>query len=71
MITVYTSPTCTKCRILKSILDRNKVPFKENTDLSEIVGTPSLPVIKTSDGQILSYEDVIILMQNNALEGQH
>ena len=36
MITIYTQPTCGKCRVLKSKLDKLGIPYQENQNISEM-----------------------------------
>ncbi len=46
MITLYTSPVCVKCKIVKMELEKRNIPYEESTDYDFIMnkGFTSLPV---------------------------
>ncbi len=56
-VTVYSAPACVQCRILKNVLDRDKIPYEDvNIEedlglLSEMteLGFAGLPIIKFGD----------------------
>lgn len=56
MITVFTSPTCPKCKILKSKLEETGIKFEESQDYGRMQGLMSLPAIEQEDGTIMTFE---------------
>jgi len=56
MITVFTSPTCPKCKILKTKLQFLNIPFEESQDYDRMQGIMSLPAVEQADGTIMTYE---------------
>lgn len=50
-ITVYSQPTCSKCQVLKKILDSKKIDYKVESNMEKIleivkeVCTPELPIM--------------------------
>ena len=59
MITVFTSPTCSKCKILKTKLQSMDIPFVESQDYDRMQGLMSLPAVEQEDGTIMTYEDAM------------
>lgn len=56
MITVFTSPTCPKCKILKSKLKEKGIKFEESQDYGRMQGLMSLPALELEDGTLQTYE---------------
>lgn len=65
MIKIYTSPTCSKCNILKDIMNNAKIEFEETADYSDLkeLNITELPVLKTADGSIYSSNLAIAYVQ--------
>lgn len=59
-IIVYTSPTCGKCRMLKTRLQQKGINFIEKTDYEELSanGINELPVV-ILNGKFLKFEDIM------------
>lgn len=55
MVTIYTSPTCPACKVLKSKLDSKGISYTEETDLSKLEenNIVTLPVLEV-DGKLLT-----------------
>lgn len=55
MITLYTSDTCGICKVVKMKLAKKNIPYKNETDISDLVslGIKRLPVLKLEDGTIM------------------
>lgn len=52
MIKIYTSPSCGRCHVLKTKLDKLDIPYQESTDTDEILDkTPirELPIVLYDD----------------------
>lgn len=63
MITVYTSPNCIKCKILKSQLEGANINYAESENYNELPkGMLSLPVVKVDDA-FLTFELAIIWIE--------
>lgn len=56
MITIYTTETCPKCRILKKKLEEKGIEYEEFTDEAEMqrMGILSVPVM-TVDGKVMDF----------------
>lgn len=56
MITIYTTATCPKCRILKKKLDEKGIAYEEFTDEEEMqrMGILSVPVLSV-DGRLMDF----------------
>lgn len=65
MIKIYTSPTCSKCNILKDIMNNAKIEFEETADYSDLkeLNITELPALKTADGSIYSSNLAIAYVQ--------
>ena len=57
MITVYSSSTCPKCKVLKLKLEKAGIAYEANENMEEMeqLGFKSLPMMKLEDGQILDF----------------
>lgn len=60
MITVYTHPTCVKCKILKAKLQEYNMKYIESDNYDEIPDVRSLPMVRQSDGSFLTFEEAIL-----------
>lgn len=60
-MTVYTSPTCGKCKVLKAKLSQAGLPFEECQDVPvmEQLGIQSLPVLGLDDGTLLTFGEAL------------
>ena len=60
MITVYSSPTCGKCKVLKAKLEQKGIAYDEcqDEDVMSKLGIDSLPVIDV-DGQLLMFTEAL------------
>ena len=51
-IVVYSTATCSKCQVLKSILDNKKIDYKVESNMEKImeiakeIGTSELPILE-------------------------
>lgn len=54
------STGCSKCKMLKSLLDRNKIPFKESDDVQQLIdrGFTSVPVLLVDD-KYMKYNEAV------------
>lgn len=60
MITVYTSPTCGKCKILKKKLEQKGLAYEECQDVTEMesLGIENLPGMAV-DGVLMTFEEAV------------
>ena len=60
MITIYTTETCPKCRILKKKLEEKGIEYEEFTDEAEMqrMGILSVPVM-TVDGRVMDFPQAV------------
>lgn len=60
-MTVYTSPTCGKCKVLKAKLAQAGLAFEECQDVPtmESLGIQSLPVLGLDDGTLLQFGEAL------------
>lgn len=60
MITIYTTATCPKCRILKKKLEEKGIEYEEFTDEEEMqrMGIMAVPVLNV-DGRMMDFPDAI------------
>lgn len=56
MVTIYTQPTCGKCKVLKSKLDAAGIKYQENSDIQKMIsrGFTSTPMLEV-DGVVRSF----------------
>ena len=66
-IILYTSDTCTRCKLVKQMLQAHSVDYVEVTDRDYILGSgiESVPAIETKDTIIDNYVSVLAWMQKN------
>ena len=60
MITIYTTATCPKCRILKKKLDEKGIAYEEFSDEDEMqrMGILSVPIMSV-DGRLMEFPEAI------------
>ena len=60
MITIYTTESCPKCRILKNKLDEKGIAYEEFTDEAEMqrMGILSVPVMNV-DGEVMEFPQAV------------
>jgi glutaredoxin len=58
-VKLYTTPTCTKCKILKSIFTSRGVEIEEIQDMAilKAKGIMSVPIVELEDGRLLEFEE--------------
>jgi glutaredoxin len=65
-ITLYSSPTCPKCRMLKIELDKHNIEYNETheTDFIAEKGFTSLPVLEVN-GDFLTMPNAVKWLKGN------
>ena len=60
MITIYTTATCPKCKILKKKLEDKNIPYVEFTDEEEMqrMGILAVPLMSV-DGELMDFVKAI------------
>ena len=60
MVTVYTSPTCGRCKVLKMKLAQAGIEFEECQDVERMqaMGVESLPML-AMDNRLLTFEEAV------------
>lgn len=60
------STDCTRCKIIKHILDAHDVPYTEITDKQVMINKDfdSVPVMEV-DGKIMDYSGILTWLQDN------
>ncbi len=60
MITIYTTATCPKCKILKKKMDDKGIAYEEFTDENEMqrMGILSVPVLEV-DGEQMDFPQAV------------
>lgn len=60
MITIYTTSTCPKCKILKTKLAQKEIEYEEFTDEEEMqrMGILSVPIMSV-DGKLMDFPEAI------------
>lgn len=60
MITIYTTATCPKCRVLKMKLDQKGIPYEECLDETKMqeMGIQSVPAMSV-DGELLDFAGAV------------
>ena len=78
MIKVYSTPTCSSCRVLKRFLDDNAIGY-QSIDLSKLdkkeleetinrLDSMAVPVIEFEDGELIKGFDLTLIKQKLNLD---
>lgn len=65
MITIYTTETCPKCKILKKKLQNKEIPYVEIQDIDELIklNIDEVPVAKVDDN-IMNFNEAVTWVNN-------
>lgn len=65
MITIYTTETCPKCKILKKKLQNKEIPYVEIQDIDELIklNIDEVPVVKVDD-DIMNFNEAVTWVNN-------
>ena len=65
MITIYTTETCPKCKILKKNLQNKEIPYVEIQDIDELIklNIDEGPVVKVDD-DIMNFNEAVTWVNN-------
>lgn len=65
-ITLYSSPTCPKCKVLKMKLDMAGIEYAESHDLTylEENGIRTLPYLRLEDNTLLDFGEAVKFVKN-------
>lgn len=65
MITIYTTETCPKCKILKKKLQNKEIPYVEIQDIDELIklNIDEVPVVKVDDN-IMNFNEAVTWVNN-------
>ena len=57
MIKIYTTETCSRCKVLKIKMDAKGIPYESVTDADEIkkLGIMSVPYMQVDDGELMDF----------------
>lgn len=63
MLTLFTSPTCPKCRVIKAKLTAANIEYNVSEDMEEMskYNIKTLPMGLSEDGTLLSFADLVKL----------
>ena len=58
MVTIYTTATCPRCRILKEKMDTKGIEYQESSNIDLLLekGIQSVPVLEV-EGELFSFKD--------------
>lgn len=61
MINLYTTDTCSRCKVLKSRLKSKGIDFKEitNKEVLKSLGIMSVPQMRIDDGELMDFNNAI------------
>ena len=64
-MTVYSTSTCPKCKVLKTKLERAGIEYTANENMEEMreLGIKSVPYLKLEDGTLLDFGAAIIYIK--------
>ena len=65
MITVYSSSTCPRCKVLKMKLDKLGIAYNTNENIEEMekLGIKSLPMMQVGDDELLDFGAAIAFIR--------
>ena len=65
-MTVYSSSTCPKCKVLKTKLDKAGIEYQvnENIEDAKALGIKTLPYVQLSDGTLLDFGKAIAFIRD-------
>lgn len=65
MITIYTTETCPKCKILKKKLQSKEISYVEIQDIDELIklNIDEVPVVKVDDN-IMNFNEAVTWVNN-------
>jgi glutaredoxin len=65
-MTVFSSSTCPKCKVLKMKLDKAGIEYtvNENVEEAAALGIKSLPYIQLSNGKLLDFAAAIAFVRD-------
>ena len=71
-MTVYSSSTCPKCKVLKMKLDKAGIEYtvNENIEDAKAVGIKTLPYLQLSDGTLLDFGAAIAFVKEMEASNQ-
>lgn len=71
-MTVFSSSTCPKCKVLKMKLDKAGIEYTVNENIEEAaaLGIKSLPYIQLSDGKLLDFSASIAFVKEMEVSKQ-
>ena len=69
-MTVYSSSTCPKCKVLKFKLDKAGIDYQVNENITdmEALGIKTLPMLQLSNGELLDFAAAIAFAKNMEVE---
>lgn len=61
MITIYTTNTCPKCKILKKKLSDKNISFLEEQDVNKMIELDimSVPKLQIDNGSLMDFEEAV------------
>ena len=64
-MTVYSSSTCPKCKVLKMKLDKLGIAYNANENIEEMekLGIKSLPMMQVGDNELLDFGAAIAFIR--------
>ena len=65
-MTVYSSSTCPKCKVLKTKLDKAGIEYQvnENIEDAKALGIKTLPYVQLQDGTLLDFGKAIAFIRD-------
>ena len=65
-MTVYSSSTCPKCKVLKAKLDKAGIEYQvnENIEDAKALGIKTLPYVQLQDGTLLDFGAAIAFIRD-------
>lgn len=61
MITLYTTETCPRCKVLKTKLEQANIEFETTLDISKLesLGILQVPMLEMDNGEMLDFNAAI------------